>query len=162
MHHALEKGENPLSEEENHFICTCCQILKFEKKQKIDSIGATAIWEGSGKVQGTTSAIRKLLESLGIEVEAHRRDSQAPFRTTRTSDNPDVPTRSLQYLTDSAKGLQAAMKRGFTMGIKIAKLDLEKSQEDYKVTLKRIAMAAKWDNETISAWDRKGRSVSGT
>ncbi len=45
------------------------------------------------------------------------------------------------------------------MCIKISKFGLEKSLEDYKVTLERIAMAAKWDKETISVWERKGWSV---
>jgi hypothetical protein len=49
-------------------------------------------------------------------------------------DNLETPARSLQYLTDNAEGLQDGLKRGFAMGIKIAKLDLEKSLEDYKVT----------------------------
>jgi hypothetical protein len=38
------------------------------------------------------------------------------------------------------------MKRGFALGIKVAKLDLE----DYKITLERIAMAAKWDKDPVS------------
>ncbi len=45
------------------------------------------------------------------------------------------------------------------MGIKISKFSLEKSLEDYKFTLERIAMAAKWDKETISVWERKGWSA---
>ncbi len=36
VHCAMEKGENPLSEEEKIFIHTCCQILKIDEKQKID------------------------------------------------------------------------------------------------------------------------------
>jgi hypothetical protein len=59
----------------------------------------------------------------------------------RNADNLAAPARSLQYLVDSAKGLQDALQRGFA--IKIARLDLVKSLKDYKVTLKRIAMAAK-------------------
>jgi hypothetical protein len=44
------------------------------------------------------------------------------------------------------------------MGMKIAKLHLEKSLEDYKVTLERIAMAL-WDESTVSTWEKKGSSV---
>jgi hypothetical protein len=77
-----------------------------------------------------TSTIRKLLGALGSEAEAHSRDSPAPFQTRRTSNNLDATTSSLQYLTDSAISLQDAMKREFTMGIKKAKLYLEKSLED--------------------------------
>jgi hypothetical protein len=47
-------------------------------------------------------------------------------KTTRNADDLDVLARSLQYLTDSAKGLQDTLKRGFAMGIKIPRLDLEK------------------------------------
>jgi transcriptional regulator len=116
-----------------------------------------ATWEESGKVQGMTSTIRKLLGALGNEAEAHCRDSLALFQTRRTSNNLDATTCSLQYLTDSARSLQDAMKREFAVGIKIAKLDLEKSLEDYKVTLERIARAAKWEEDTVSAWEKKGR-----
>jgi hypothetical protein len=45
------------------------------------------------------------------------------------------------------------------MGIMIARFDLEKSLKDYKVTLERIAMAAKWNNDTISAWQQKGQDA---
>jgi hypothetical protein len=37
---------------------------------------------------------------------------------------------------------------------------LEKSLEDYKVTLERIAMAL-WDESTVSAWEKTGSSVCG-
>jgi hypothetical protein len=36
----------------------------------------------------------------------------------RNADNLDAPTPSLQYLTDSTKQLQDALKRGFAMEIK--------------------------------------------
>ncbi len=52
---------------------------------------------------------------------------------TCNADNLDAPTRCLQYLTDSAIGLQDALKRGFAIGFKIAWLDLEISLEDDKV-----------------------------
>jgi hypothetical protein len=58
-------------------------------------------WEGAGMI----SAIWKLLGALSSEVKVYRRDSPAPFQTMRTSDNLDAPTRSPQYLTDSARGL---------------------------------------------------------
>jgi hypothetical protein len=43
VRNALEKEENPLFEEEIHFIRTYCQILKIEEKQKGKSIGAVAM-----------------------------------------------------------------------------------------------------------------------
>ncbi len=41
------------------------------------------------------------------------------------------------------------------MGIHISKLDLEKNLEDFHATSESIAMAAKWNEETISAWEKK-------
>jgi hypothetical protein len=49
------------------------------------------------------------------------------------ADNLDAPTRCLQYLTDSAIGMQDMLKRGFAIGFKIAWLDFEKSLEDDQV-----------------------------
>jgi hypothetical protein len=47
------------------------------------------------------------------------------------------------------------------MGIKRVRFDLDESLEDYKVTLERIAMAAKWNNDTRSAWQQKGKEACG-
>lgn len=82
----------------------------------------------------------ELLGTLGSEAKACRRDSLAPFQTMQNEDNLDAPACSLQYLVDSAKGLQDALQRGFAMGI--TWLDLKKSLVDYKVTLEKIAIAA--------------------
>jgi hypothetical protein len=56
---AIDRGTNPLSEGEMHFICTCCQILKSNEKERIELIGMSASWDGQGKVRATVSAIRK-------------------------------------------------------------------------------------------------------
>jgi hypothetical protein len=50
---AMEKGTNALSEGEMHFIRTCCQILKVNEKEKIDSIGAKAMKDG--RVKGASN-----------------------------------------------------------------------------------------------------------
>jgi hypothetical protein len=73
------------------------------------------------------NTIQKLLGALGNEAEMHRRDSPVPFQTTHNADNLDAPAHSLQYLRNSARGLQGALERGFAMCIKITRLDLEKS-----------------------------------
>jgi hypothetical protein len=99
---------------------------------------------------------------LGGPGQRSRGAEKGPSQTTHTSDNLDAPTCRLQFLTDSARGLQDALKRGFTMDIKISKLDLEKSLKDYKTTLERIAMAANWDKEITSIWEKKGRSIFGS
>jgi hypothetical protein len=89
------------------------------------------------------SAIRRILDVLGKEAESHRSDSPGLYQTTRNWDNLDASTRSLQHLEDSVKGARDAIIGGFAMGIRILKLDLEKSLEDYLATLGRIKMAAR-------------------
>jgi hypothetical protein len=56
--------------------------MKIDKKEKIESIGMTAVWEGNGQTAGKMTAIRKLLGELGNKEKACRRDSPAPFETT--------------------------------------------------------------------------------
>jgi hypothetical protein len=51
--------------------------------------------------------------------------------------------------------------REFAMGIKIARFDLTKNLEDFKVTLERIAMAAKWNDDLKSLWQQKGKVSCG-
>jgi hypothetical protein len=80
-----------------HFIR--CQIMKIGEKEKIESISATAVWEGSGKIAGTIAAIKKLMGTLGSEAEACRSDSPAPFQTMQNKDNLDALSRSLSYST---------------------------------------------------------------
>jgi hypothetical protein len=98
---------------------------------------------------------------LGSEAEACRRDSPAPFQPTRNINNLGAPARSLQYLFNSAKELQDMLQRGFALGTKIAQFDLKTSPEDYKITLKRIAMSAKWNDDLTSGWQKKGRDACG-
>ncbi len=56
---AMEEGTNPLSEGEMHFVCTSCRILKIDKKESIDSIGAKALADGRAKVQASMSAFQR-------------------------------------------------------------------------------------------------------
>ncbi len=86
VHRALETGENALAEEERHFIRTCCQILKVDEKQKIDSIRTTAIWEESGKVQEMIRTI--WIGALDSKAKVHQLDSSAPFQTTAPQTPP--------------------------------------------------------------------------
>ncbi len=90
--------------------------MKIGEKEKIASISATAVWEGSSKVAGTIAAIKKLMGTLRSEAQACWRDSPAPFQTTRNTDNLDALSQSLQYLVASAKGLQDALQRGLPWG----------------------------------------------
>jgi hypothetical protein len=73
----------------------------------------------------------------------------------------DAPARSLQHLEASVKGVKDVMIRAFTRGIKISKLDLESSIEDFWVTSERTRMAAKWDETIINEWIQKGWTLCG-
>jgi hypothetical protein len=86
--------------------------MKISEKEKIESIGTTAVWEGNGKAAETMAAIWKLIGTLGSEAEVCKRDSPAPFQTTRNTDNLDAPACSLQYPASSAKRLQDTLQRG--------------------------------------------------
>jgi hypothetical protein len=44
VHNALNKEINPLSDE--HFIRTCCQIMKINENKIVESLGTAAVWEG--------------------------------------------------------------------------------------------------------------------
>jgi hypothetical protein len=91
----LEKKENPLSEEELHFIRRCCQILKIEEKQKVKSIDAAARRKGMGRFEDVERH-PEVTRSIRKEAEAHRRDSPAPFLTIGNAGNLDAPAHSLQ------------------------------------------------------------------
>ncbi len=55
-------------------------------------------------------------------------------------------------------GARDAIIGGFAMGIWISKFDLEESLEDFPAILERIAMAAKWNEETnssVATWSKK-------
>jgi hypothetical protein len=45
------------------------------------------------------------------------------------------------------------------MGIKMARFNMTKSMKDYKVTVDRLAMAAKWDENLKFAWQCKGSAA---
>jgi hypothetical protein len=105
--------------------------------------------------------IKKLLEALGSEAETCRTDLPAPYQTTQNMDNMDAPSHSKEYLAESARSLQEAFQQGFTMGIKMARFNMTKSMENYKITLDRAAMAAKWDTNLKFAWVCKGSAACG-
>jgi hypothetical protein len=52
--------------------------MKINKK-KIDTIGAAAIWEATGKAAGMMTGHQEASGALGSEAESCRRDSPAPF-----------------------------------------------------------------------------------
>lgn len=93
---ALDKDKSPLSEEEVHFIQTCCRIMKTSKSEKVKSVAMTAVSEGDGNPGLTIAAIKRLLEAIGSEAETCRRDSPVHYQTTRNADNMDALACSLQ------------------------------------------------------------------
>ncbi len=114
--------------------------------------------DGRGKLQATMKAIWRSLDAIGKEAESHRRESLGLSQTTRNMDNLDAPTGNLQCQEDSSIGARDAIIGGFVMGIWISKFDLGKRLEDFPATLERIAMAAKWDEETnssVATWSKK-------
>ncbi len=95
----------------------CCQILGSHKDEKMIQISKAAVDLGKGDLSKTIKTKRNLLESIGAEVEAHRRKIPGPSQTTRN-------------IGGFATGLDEALRRSFVMGIKIAKLGVLKSLED--------------------------------
>jgi hypothetical protein len=73
----------------------------------------------------------------------------------------DAPAHFLEYLAKSARSLQEALQQGFTMGIRMARFSMAKSIEDYKVTVDRVAMAVKCNENLKFAWIRKGSAAFG-
>jgi hypothetical protein len=74
-------------------------------------------------------------------------------------DNMDAPAHSPEYLAKSTRSLQEALQQGFTMGIRMARFSMTKSIEDYKVTVDRVTMAVKWDENLKFAWICKGSAA---
>jgi hypothetical protein len=58
-----------------------------------------------------------------------------------------VQARYLGHFANSVKWLDKALRWDFTVGIKVDRLYMLKSLEDFGVTLDRIAMANQWKTE---------------
>jgi hypothetical protein len=65
----------------------------------------------------------------------------------------------LEYLAESARSLQKALQQGFMMGIKMARFNMTKSMEGYKIKLNRVAMTAKSDEKLKLNWQCKGSAA---
>ncbi len=64
-----------MSEEEVHFIETCCRILKVSDDERVKFITIKAVNKGNEDPGLTIVAIGKMLEALGNKAEAFRRAS---------------------------------------------------------------------------------------
>jgi hypothetical protein len=62
------------------------------------------------------------------------------------AENLEVHLHSLEHLKENVAGLDEALQP-FIMRIKMAQFNMTKSLEDYKITLQRVAMAAKWTSD---------------
>jgi hypothetical protein len=51
------------------------------------------------------------------------------------------------------------MQQRFVMGIKMARFSMTKNLEDFRVTLDRMSMAAKWNESLKYAWECKGAAA---
>jgi hypothetical protein len=67
------------------------------------------------------------------------------------------PQPAVKYLEDSARGARNAIIRGFEVGFQISKFYLEKSLEDVRTILERIAIAAKWVRRQSLHWRKRER-----
>ncbi len=83
----LDKAESLFSSGEIHLKQTCCQILKFDRDNKVVLIITTEVNEGKRDPTLTIMESRKLLEALRAKVEAFRGMSPALYQTTCNTEN---------------------------------------------------------------------------
>jgi hypothetical protein len=156
---AMDSDQNPLSMAEIDFVQTSCRILGIDSAEMIS--GRKALEKGGGQVRKVMTAINAQLDALGTRVEARRRATPTPALSTRTYDDMDAPGRSLAHLQVCAKSLRDAMVGGFSIGIRMAKIALENTLEDFKVTVARTGEAARWKHGVANEWYVKGKEVCG-
>jgi hypothetical protein len=80
-------NNNPLSCEEIHFVQMCSLILGSHSDEKVAQIRESAVDAGTGDPAKTIKTIRRLLDVLGADVEAHRTRTPGPCQITRNMDN---------------------------------------------------------------------------
>ncbi len=130
VQNALDKGENPLPEEEIHFFQTCCQILKTEIDSRVMSNNITAVNTGKGDPFLTVKKIQRLLGALWAEAEITRDCDQLHIRP------PEMQTIcSLEHLNRELPQAWEDLQRGFIMGINMVGFNVTKSLEVYRITL---------------------------
>jgi hypothetical protein len=81
--------------------------------------------------------------------------------STRTYNDMDAPAHSLAHLQNCARGFRDMMVGGFSRGIKVAKMALENAMEDFQTTVKRTGEVARWKQDVIDNWLKKGQQVCG-
>jgi hypothetical protein len=126
------------------FVRTSCRILDINSEEMINRIVKRAVDKGCGQAKRVMASIRAQLDDLGKRVENHKRATPTPAFAKRAYDDMDAPGRSLAHLQTCARGLRDATVGGFSKGIKVAKIAVENTMEDIKVTIARTAEACKW------------------
>ncbi len=124
-------------------------------------IGKKVLDKGKGQVRRVMTSITSQLDELGARVQAHKKTTPTPAMSTRTYDDMEAPACSLSHMQLCAKGLRDAIVGGFSKGIKVAKIALENSQEDFKTTVTRTGEAARWKQGVADSWFEKGKEVCG-
>jgi hypothetical protein len=95
---AFDKGKDPLSSEEIHFIQTCCQILKIGSDDMVAFIAATEVNEDGVDPASRPAHCRSQDIFRNTGAEAFRRKSPAPYQTTRNVDSLETHVHSLKHL----------------------------------------------------------------
>ncbi len=88
MKKAIEKGPNPLSEGEMHFIWSCCRILKVSKKREDRQrrLEGYERWPGEGTDDHKYHQENQ--DAVSKEAESHRRESPGPAMWTTWTHPP--------------------------------------------------------------------------
>jgi hypothetical protein len=158
---ALDNKENPLSKFELDFVRTSCRILDINSEDTIKSIVMRAIEKGGNQPKRRMASLRAQLDDLGARAENHKRPTPTPALATRTNDDMDAPARSLAHLQLCVKGLRDATVRGYSRGIKVARIATENAIVDFKATTARIQEANRLKCGVAENWYAKGEEVCG-
>ncbi len=86
---------------------------------------------GRGDPVKTIRATMGFLEKLGATGGHH----WGPSHTMQNADGLDAHANSLKHLESSNKGLQEAHSMAFEMAIRLARLDVLRNLEDFRMTL---------------------------
>lgn len=95
---------------------TCCPIMQIEYQDKADRKGLA-------------------------EMEDHKKTSLGPSWTTRNVNGLEAQAHGLKHLQSSVKGLLEAPVPGYKVAVRVACLDVLRNLKDFRVTLKRVAVA---------------------
>ncbi len=132
---ALRNNGSLLTRLEVGFICTSCHILGINAEATLRVIVKRAKDKGGHQPRKVLDSLRSQLAELADRVEKHKRPTPTPAFNTRTMDSMGAPARSLPHLQSCVDGLRDAMERGYSIGIKTAKIATENAKSDlFRIT----------------------------